>query len=70
MKLIIVIWFVLVASVVVCKAQDSAGSVEIPAGCHLPASSMLDVHAILCHEDTECTQRVVDVLCDYNTGKK
>jgi hypothetical protein len=69
MKLIIVTWFVLVASVVVCKADDS-GSVEIPKGCHLPASSMLDVHAILCHEDTECTQRVVDVLCDYNTGKK
>lgn len=59
-----VTWVLLVGTIVAAKAEDTA--VFVPAGCKLPADSMAEVHIVLCHSDTECTQRVVDVVCDYN----
>lgn len=55
----------LVASVVVAKAEDR---VEVPTNCHVNADVMSTVHERLCGFDMECTQRAVDVFCDYNTS--
>lgn len=63
--IVAVLWSMLVASVVVAKAEDR---VEVPAGCSINADAMIAVHTVLCHADCECTQRVVDVVCDYNTA--
>ncbi len=59
-------WFLLTliwVTVVAIVARADAPSLAVPAGCHVSADAMGNVHLVLCQGDIECTARVVDLVC-------